>query len=286
MAGVKISQLPAVSAAQTTDTFPVVQSGVTSKESLSQVITLLQSQFFPTTVPNGGTNITSATAYGPITGGTTSTGAFQSVTPGASGTLLQSGGSSALPAYTTATYPAATTANQLLYSSATNTVGGLATANSSMLITNSSGVPSLGASFLTGTWSPVITGSSANPTSISYAFQVGEYQRIGNIVFYSLRVIVSALTIGAGSGQLQISSPPITAVNTTANDPASTALVQNIAIDATTIYVVGRLMHNTQLINLMEIPVIVGNAGSAVTMAVTNISSSTDITISGFYFAA
>jgi NAD-dependent DNA ligase len=37
-------------------------------------------------------------------------------------------GASAAPAWSTATYPATTTANQLLYSSATNTVTGLATA--------------------------------------------------------------------------------------------------------------------------------------------------------------
>lgn len=38
---------------------------------------------------------------------------------------------------------ASTTANQILYSSATNTVAGLATANSGILATNGSGVPSI-----------------------------------------------------------------------------------------------------------------------------------------------
>ncbi|WP_415062166.1 tail fiber domain-containing protein [Bdellovibrio sp.] len=45
------------------------------------------------------------------------------------------------PAWTTATYPATTTINQLLYSSGNNLVAGLATANSSVLTTNGSGVP-------------------------------------------------------------------------------------------------------------------------------------------------
>jgi hypothetical protein len=40
MAGIKISELPAVGAALLTDFFPVVQAGTTSKETLSQVITL------------------------------------------------------------------------------------------------------------------------------------------------------------------------------------------------------------------------------------------------------
>lgn len=50
-------------------------------------------------VAAGGTNITSATAYGVICAGTTSTGAFQVVTPGTAGYLLESGGSSALPTW-------------------------------------------------------------------------------------------------------------------------------------------------------------------------------------------
>jgi hypothetical protein len=40
MANTKISQLPAVTTAQLTDTFPVVQSGTTKKETLSQTLTL------------------------------------------------------------------------------------------------------------------------------------------------------------------------------------------------------------------------------------------------------
>lgn len=55
MAGIKISALPAVLAAQTTDIFPVVQAGVTSKESVAQLITLLN---------------TSLTGFVPISGGT------------------------------------------------------------------------------------------------------------------------------------------------------------------------------------------------------------------------
>ena len=40
MAGIKISQLPAVPSALLTDFFPVVQGGVTSQETLAQVATL------------------------------------------------------------------------------------------------------------------------------------------------------------------------------------------------------------------------------------------------------
>lgn len=58
---------------------------------------------------------------------------------GASGTILQGQGIGTATAFSTATYPSTTTAQQLLYSTATNTVGELTTANSKLPATNSSG---------------------------------------------------------------------------------------------------------------------------------------------------
>jgi len=97
----------------------------------------------PVNVPSGGTGVTSFTAYAPIVGGTTTTGSLQSITLGASGTIYQSNGVGVLPGFTTATYPSTSTINQLLYSSANNTITGLATANSSVLVTDVTGIPSL-----------------------------------------------------------------------------------------------------------------------------------------------
>jgi len=50
-------------------------------------------------VANGGTGVASATAYALLAGGTTSTGAFQSLGTGTSGQSLLSGGASALPTW-------------------------------------------------------------------------------------------------------------------------------------------------------------------------------------------
>lgn len=54
------------------------------------------------TVPKGGTGGTSLTAYGVIIGGTTSTGAVQSVSVGTSGQVLTSNGAGAAPTFQTA----------------------------------------------------------------------------------------------------------------------------------------------------------------------------------------
>ncbi len=62
--------------------------------------------------------------------------------PGTTGQVLQSNAAAA-PSFSTASYPSTTTINQLLYSSAANTVTGLATANTATLVTSSTGVPSL-----------------------------------------------------------------------------------------------------------------------------------------------
>lgn len=57
----------------------------------------------PITVPNGGTGLTTTTAYGLLTGGTTATGAFQNGGTGTSGQVYVSGGASALGTWTSAT---------------------------------------------------------------------------------------------------------------------------------------------------------------------------------------
>lgn len=57
--------------------------------------------------------------------------------------MLQSGASTT-PAWSTTTWPATSTINRILYSSATNVIDEIATANSAVLITSAGGVPSLG----------------------------------------------------------------------------------------------------------------------------------------------
>lgn len=65
----------------------------------------------------------------------------QLATTATAGQVLQSAGSSSDPAYSTATYPSTTTVSQILYSSATNVVSGLATANRAVVTTSATGVP-------------------------------------------------------------------------------------------------------------------------------------------------
>ena len=86
------------------------------------------------------TQLTGLTNHAVLVGAGTAT--ITKVGPTATaGQVLQSAGSSADPAFSTATYPATTTIDQILYSSAANVVSGLATANRGVLTTGATGTP-------------------------------------------------------------------------------------------------------------------------------------------------
>ena len=89
-----------------------------------------------------------------------STATFPS-TATSSGTILRADGTNWVA--TTATYPATTTINRILYSSAANTIGEITTANTSALVTSSTGVPS----FTSGTTANRVLRTDG--TTISFA---------------------------------------------------------------------------------------------------------------------
>ncbi len=93
----------------------------------------------PVSLTNGGTNASLTASDGGIFYSTATAGA---ILPGtATATQMLQSGASGAPAWSTSTWPATTTANQLLYSSGTNTVSGLATANRAVVTTDATGVP-------------------------------------------------------------------------------------------------------------------------------------------------
>lgn len=100
----------------------------------------LQSLTGTLTLAGGGTNASLTAANGAIPYSTAT--ALALLAPGSANQLLRSAGAAA-PTWTTATYPNTTTINQILYSSAANTIVGLATTNTGALVTSSTGVPSL-----------------------------------------------------------------------------------------------------------------------------------------------
>jgi hypothetical protein len=105
---------------------------------------------------------TTATNHALLVGGATSS-TFTNVGPSAtSGQVLQSAGSGADPAFSTATYPATTTINQVLYSSSANVVAGITAANNGTLISGATGIPSFLAN---GTDGQILTATTGAPPS-------------------------------------------------------------------------------------------------------------------------
>ena len=66
-------------------------------------------------------------------------------------------------------------------------------------------------SYVLGSWTPTITGSTSNPTP-TYTVQVGRYVKIGQLVWVTCTVNVSALT--GGTGRIEVSGLPFTSQNT------------------------------------------------------------------------
>ena len=79
----------------------LVVTGATTLSTLgvTGVTTLTGGLNTPLTVPNGGTGVATQQAYGVLVGGTTATGAMQSITPGTSTKVLTSAGTGALPTW-------------------------------------------------------------------------------------------------------------------------------------------------------------------------------------------
>ncbi len=94
-------------------------------------------------------------------------------------------------AYSTATYPPTTTINRLLYSSAANTITDLATANNGLLVTSSTGVPSVLAG--PATTGQILQANAAAAPSFSTASYPSTTAQ-GDILYSSAANTIVALT--------------------------------------------------------------------------------------------
>ncbi|MES2218977.1 MAG: hypothetical protein V4501_11265 [Pseudomonadota bacterium] len=145
--------------------------------------------------------------------------------------VLQSGNASA-PAWSTATYPATTTINQLLYSSAANVIGGVATANSATLITDSSGVPVMSSAMTNGQLIIGSTGNAPTAATLTAGAAISITNGAGSITVAST---ASALTWNNIAGTTQAAAVNNgyvvgNASQTTITLPATAALGSVIAV--------------------------------------------------------
>ncbi len=164
------------------------------------------------------------TAHGVLIGeGTSSIAALGA---GTAGQVLQSGGASTDPSYSTATFPSAVggagtqlrsngttgwvastivwgnalTANDILYASSTNTQGQITSANNAVLTTNSSGVPAmtaLGNSQLIATNSTGTVAARALSLNVQTFTSAGTYTPTSGMLYCKIEVLGNG---GGGAG--------------------------------------------------------------------------------------
>jgi hypothetical protein len=61
-----------------------------------------------------------------------------------------------------------------------------------------------------GSWTPGVDGGTVSITSVTLGKATGEYVKIGNMVVVRFEIILTAITIGAGSGSFRITNLPFT----------------------------------------------------------------------------
>ncbi len=121
------------------------------------------------------------------------------------GQMLQSG-ATATPAWSTSTYPATNAVSTLLYASAANVMGALATANNGVLRTSATGVPSIDTAVTTFTPTVTLVGGAGNMVPV-YTTNEGRYFRLGPFVYVRGFLSGDGAAEGAGTGTLTIALP-------------------------------------------------------------------------------
>ncbi len=150
------------------DTNVTLTLGGTPATALLRAVSLTLGWTGQLSLSRGGTNASLVADNGAIVYSTASALGLLASTATAR-QMLQSGASSA-PAWSSATWPSSTVANEILYSSATNTVGGLATAANGALITSAGGVPSISSTLPSAVQSNITTVGALSSGSLAAGF--------------------------------------------------------------------------------------------------------------------
>lgn len=190
-------------------------------------------------------------------------------------------GASGAPGWSTATYPGATTINQILYSSAANTVGGLASANDGVLITSAAGVPSISSTLPSGLSIPSPTITTPNIVGVSNASSAAAGS-VGEVIS---SVIASASAVSLTTA----TATNITSISLTAGDwdvygnvflSASVAFSQSFCWCSTT----SATLPDVSLINALNVAATA--AASAVGLSApflrVNVNSTTTVYLGGW----
>ena len=126
-----------------------------------------------------------------------------------------------------------------------------------------------------GTWTPDIRASGNNYSSVTHTEQIGRYTKVGRLVTAHFIVAISAVTIGAATGNINIGGLPFTS-NNTQNCGSAIDYVNNINYNLSsfgTIHVGINVRQNLNLASLTR----TRNSGSADGLHNTSIAQNTTV---------
>lgn len=307
------SQIPTGAAlTKTDDTNVTLTLGGSPTTALVNAASLTLGWTGQLSLARGGSNANLTASNGGIIYSTASAMAVLSGTATANQLLLS--GASGAPSWSTTTYPATNAINTLLYASSANVMSALATANSSVLVTSSGGVPSLSTALPSGltatnmnlttptlgvasatsinfgggalssyvpktSFTPTFTFATVGDLSVSYATQVGLYERIGNLVNYTI-VLTCTPTFTTSAGAIRISSLPLTAL--TGGYSFYGNIVNDGALTYTGTSIYAQAVSNTTYIQIQTTKSATAEAALSTTALVSGVAVT--FKISGSYF--
>lgn len=180
---------------------------------------------------NGGTNNNLTASNGGVLWSDASKLNILSGTATANHVLLS--GSSATPAWSTATYPATTTVSQILYSSSANVIAGLSTANSAVLVTGSTGVPVMSSTMTNGQLIIGSTGATPTVANLTPSTGISITNGSGSITIAATGGGIAWTTLAGTSQAAAVNNGYISgnAGQTTVTLPATAAIGDVVAVE-------------------------------------------------------
>jgi len=79
-----------------------------------------------------------------------------------------------------------------------------------------------------GTWTPTISTTGTDFSSITYNDQLGSYTKVGRTVTAHFQISITAITVGSPSGNLTVKGLPFTALNNSLTKAGMIAYVNNL----------------------------------------------------------
>lgn len=246
MADIKWSAFPTIASPDSGDTLVGLHdgdnyqfTGLTIPFSLSiggtgAVLTASNGGIFYSTATAGAILSGTATAGKVLQSGATAAPSWSTPTypsaSGTSGTILRSDGTNNI--YSTSTFADTYTASSLLYSNGANTVTGLTTANSSVLVTNSAGVPIWSSTMTNGQIIIGSTGATPIAASLTAGTGINITNAAGSITISSSGSGLSWSTIAGTTQAAAVDSGYVigNALQTTVTLPATAPIGSTVTI--------------------------------------------------------